>query len=653
VSLTIVKDAFGRATVTAPPGAVFVWSKSKGGTFVSLPNNTQEITDNRPTAKWTESVIDGFSGATINFTGTAIAVYGQVRPGMVVSVQVDGGAIKTITVDPATVYKTGSSIPTDQMFWGTSGLSNAAHTVVITSTDDGSWSTPYDEEFGDYLVKRCKVADFFASYTDTITYKCVVDGVTHTATLDPSPDRKEATSSVIAKLLPAMANYPTNYHGNADDPIEDIAAFAGMYYMASSVEHRAAIKAAAQAAYDNYINLANGTTGYVTGGDNERIGYCYYFAWSIFKTDYPTFAADLKAVVEKVTGTYTGTAIPAIDYVNTASNHITPYAYVLALLYLDSSFASYHSNSTILTTITTIMNSVQAAGMIDTDGSMRYMLDIPEDEASYALFTYQHIKFIADKLNIQTANVALATTWLAAQFPVSEPYFYWSSFWNGIQPVSVFQRVQAYYSKNSSIPSGFVDMLYSSAFDMSNYMTIDPNYALEGFAASASITSNTVTIGPQNVSFFYALHGPILNEDVPSATWAWTGVGSVTAVIPANVTSASSIDNVALILTHGELSIEAVSSPTTIDTFAIARQGGEFTIDGSSAASSMDSVEIVQSYGVLAIADCAAASFIATPVITLSASGSGIRSPSGTSYTPRSITGEQLTIRRYSNGAWT
>jgi hypothetical protein len=119
------------------------------------------------------------------------------------------------------------------------------------------------------------------------------------------------------------------------------------------------------------------------------------------------------------------------------------------------------------------------------------------------------------------------------------------------------------------------------------------------------------------------------------------------------LTSSSAIENVELILTHGEFSIEASDSLTTINTPTIIRQGGEFTIDECSAASTIETIEIVQSYGVLAISDCAATSAITTPTITLNSNGSGIRSPSGTAYTPRSIIGEQLTIRRYSNGAWT
>jgi hypothetical protein len=105
-------------------------------------------------------------------------------------------------------------------------------------------------------------------------------------------------------------------------------------------------------------------------------------------------------------------------------------------------------------------------------------------------------------------------------------------------------------------------------------------------------------------------------------------------------------------LTHGEFFVEAVDSLTSIDTPTIIRQGGEFIIEECSTSSSVETLEIVQSYGVLTIVDCVAASDITTTTITLNSNGSGIRSPSGTSYTPRSITGEQLTIRRYSNGAW-
>jgi hypothetical protein len=129
-----------------------------------------------------------------------------------------------------------------------------------------------------------------------------------------------------------------------------------------------------------------------------------------------------------------------------------------------------------------------------------------------------------------------------------------------------------------------------------------------------------------------------------------------TGLTPFNVFNASStsdIDTVSLVLTYGELSIESGYSNTTIEIVQIARAGGEFAIDGSTAASSVGTVEITQSYGILAISDCAATSAITTPTITLDSNGSGIRSPSGTSYTPRSITGEQLTIRRFSNGAWT
>jgi hypothetical protein len=118
------------------------------------------------------------------------------------------------------------------------------------------------------------------------------------------------------------------------------------------------------------------------------------------------------------------------------------------------------------------------------------------------------------------------------------------------------------------------------------------------------------------------------------------------------ITSVSTIENVGLILTHGEFSIETTGSLTTLDTPTIIRQGGEFTIEDCSVVPSIEAVALVQSHGVLAISDCAAASAITTTTITLNSNGSGIRSPSGTSYTPRSITGEQLTIRRYSNGAW-
>jgi hypothetical protein len=120
-----------------------------------------------------------------------------------------------------------------------------------------------------------------------------------------------------------------------------------------------------------------------------------------------------------------------------------------------------------------------------------------------------------------------------------------------------------------------------------------------------------------------------------------------------NVSSVSAIESVALVLTHGELSIEASTSPTSIDIPTIVRAGGEFTIEECSSFAAVEMVVLVQSYGILTVSDCAAASAIATPTISLTSNGLGIRSPSGTSYTPRSITGEQLTIRRYSNGAWT
>jgi hypothetical protein len=119
-----------------------------------------------------------------------------------------------------------------------------------------------------------------------------------------------------------------------------------------------------------------------------------------------------------------------------------------------------------------------------------------------------------------------------------------------------------------------------------------------------------------------------------------------------SLTSSSAIENVELILTHGEFSIEASNSIATLDTPSIIRQGGEFIIEDCLTASTIETVVLAQSYGVLAVSDCVAASTIAALTITLNSNGSGIRSPSGISHTPRSITGEQLTIRRYSNGAW-
>jgi hypothetical protein len=100
------------------------------------------------------------------------------------------------------------------------------------------------------------------------------------------------------------------------------------------------------------------------------------------------------------------------------------------------------------------------------------------------------------------------------------------------------------------------------------------------------------------------------------------------------------------------LIIDDITTTASIESVTLVLTHGEFTIGECSSASSVGTVEIVQSYGILAIADCAAASAIATPGITLNSNGTGIRSPSGSSYTPRSLTGEQLTIRRFSNGAW-
>jgi hypothetical protein len=177
------------------------------------------------------------------------------------------------------------------------------------------------------------------------------------------------------------------------------------------------------------------------------------------------------------------------------------------------------------------------------------------------------------------------------------------------------------------------------------------NYATTGMLIGDTDGWSTVSVQPA-----IAIVGsdPSLWNAAPRAIALAAGLdGGITPTLrSSDCVATSTIELVTLVLTHGEFSIEGASASSIINTPTIARQGGEFTIDGSLAASSVGTVEITQSYGILAISNGAAASSIATPAITLSTNGSGIRSPSGISYTPRSITGEQLTIRRYSNGAW-
>jgi hypothetical protein len=100
-------------------------------------------------------------------------------------------------------------------------------------------------------------------------------------------------------------------------------------------------------------------------------------------------------------------------------------------------------------------------------------------------------------------------------------------------------------------------------------------------------------------------------------------------------------------------SVQPAISYSAVDGVTMVQQVFLFSIDAVTAAASAANVELVFSGGSLSVANSSAVATITTPTITLNSNGSGIRSPSGASYTPRSIAGEQLTIRRYSNGAWT
>jgi hypothetical protein len=100
-------------------------------------------------------------------------------------------------------------------------------------------------------------------------------------------------------------------------------------------------------------------------------------------------------------------------------------------------------------------------------------------------------------------------------------------------------------------------------------------------------------------------------------------------------------------------SVQPVTGYSAIDDITLVQQVFLFSVDDVTSVASAATVELVFSGGRLSVANCQTATDIEVLTITLNSNGSGIRSPSGTAYTPRSITGEQLTIRRYSNGAWT
>jgi hypothetical protein len=198
----------------------------------------------------------------------------------------------------------------------------------------------------------------------------------------------------------------------------------------------------------------------------------------------------------------------------------------------------------------------------------------------------------------------------------------------------------------------------------------DPARSIYAYIGSASATGQNagfiedLTIVPSGGDFEYS--GRISQPDIVITPLIASGtVSAVTYPTPTTFTFTAS-DNTARVWGVGDGGvtgpqiynsvpgrIDTVTSPTAIESLSLILTYGVLSIDDSVATPVLDTVELSMAGGSFTLAGITSSTDVEAFDITLSVGGTGIRSPSGINYIPRSITGEQLTIRRYSNGAWT
>jgi hypothetical protein len=542
MSLTVMsQDVFGRATIQAPAGSVFTWSKSQdAATFVAAPEITgQTWEDNRPTQHYKPPVTRSMGSGSIVFTGDAVALYGQLETGNSVYFSVDGVPVGSVSI--GFIVNNRRAIR-DEMFWGISGLSGSEHTLTMWS--NSGRSVIYD------IAHSYRVRDFTALYTDTITYKCVVDGIPHTVAINSGlvPDRRGVAKSILARMMTA---YDSSQPFGGTYVEEPIAALAGMYLMADPTQ-KAAVYSLAITEYNRYLSNSNSSTGIATNhGFNysmdSRTGYSFFMACKAFRPDYPAFGTQLLAVVDKVVGTYKNSgnypSTPA-DAVHLAMggggvarrmsfNQVVAYAYACALAYNEPA-SIWHNNAALHTYIWNLLEVCYADGCFH-DNTMPYGLGVDEEEGlmgvfvdpedSYALFQVPMFWYCADTLQWRPSEVAAVTAWLADRFDnfvtqsLAEPFFYFSAYYNGIQADCALRRLFAYYRTHGAMPSEMVNALYSSGFDTDDYTTWENEYCPDGFNPSTGYAS-PLSSGPLDCWIFQA--AAALNmAGVPVSEWAW------------------------------------------------------------------------------------------------------------------------------------
>jgi hypothetical protein len=470
--------------------------------------------DNRPTSNYGPLINHPTKNGTINFTGDSIALYGYLASGQSVYFSIDGIPVGSASI--ASVVRRDSI--TDQMFWGISGLSDTSHTLTM------------DHDY----VNSYRVRDFTALYTDTITYKCVVDGVSHTVAISSGlvPDRQAVSQSILARMLAA---YNSSQPFGTTYVEEPIATLAGMYLMASPLQ-KTAVYNLAVTEYNRYLNNSNATTGISSNNYSmdSRIGYSFHMAYNVFKSDYPAFGTQLLAVVDKVVGTYKNTpgsypsdidGLLSVTAGHFAYNQVVAYAYSSALAYNEPASSWYH-NSALHTYIWALLESCYSEGCF-VGSKMPYSLPSGTDpEDSYALFQAPMFWYVADTLGWRASEVATVTAWLADRFDdattqqLAEPFFYFSSYYDGIQPGCALRRLHAYYRTHGTMPSELVSALFSAATDTNDYTTYKNEYYPDGYNAVGSYS--VLNSDPLDCWIFQAAAALAL-DGVPFSAWAWGG----------------------------------------------------------------------------------------------------------------------------------